>query len=142
MTRAAFTEVTVEGLDGVWVIVRPHWAADRTLTAYSVRPVGTMDPTQLVEPSHVHSKVETFDDELDAHVAESMQDPEYAAAVVHDLGPRYEQLTIPGAPSRPRRAGTTPRAHCTRCGRFASHAHRETDTGSCVVHGACHLTWD
>lgn len=58
------------------------------------------------------------------------------------LGPRYEQLTIPGAPSRPRRAGSTPRPHCTRCGRFAAHAHRDTDTGSCVVHGACHLTWD
>lgn len=56
-------------------------------------------------------------------------------------GPRYTQLAIPGTPSRPRRHGSTVRAHCTSCGRFAANPRRDTDTGYCIVHGACHLTW-
>lgn len=55
--------------------------------------------------------------------------------------PKYSQLSLPGTPARPRRHGSTVRAHCTSCGRFAANPKRDTDTGFCIVHGACHLTW-
>lgn len=144
MTRAAFSEVTVDGIEGVWTVVRPHWGRDRRLTGYAIRRSGTMDPTELVTPDRLTTHTEPEPDLTDTTWPPPgglVEPTPEVLATLPPRGPTYRQLTIPGTPSRPRRHGSTVRAHCTRCGRYAANPHRETDTGYCVVHGACHLTW-